>query len=42
MGIHWDSCGIDWPSKNPIVSKKDKNAIDFSLFNSPFRYQESI
>jgi dTDP-4-dehydrorhamnose 3,5-epimerase len=42
MGIHWDSCGIEWPSKNPVVSKKDKNAIDFSLFNSPFRYQESI
>jgi dTDP-4-dehydrorhamnose 3,5-epimerase len=39
MAIHWDSCGIEWPQKNPIVSIKDQNAIKFSSFNSPFRYQ---
>src|SRR5690606_5281497 len=42
MGIHWDSCGIDWPTEKPIISEKDKNLIEFGSFNSPFRYQETI
>ncbi|GAA0879727.1 dTDP-4-dehydrorhamnose 3,5-epimerase family protein [Algoriphagus jejuensis] len=41
-GIHWDSCGIDWPTNKPIVSEKDKHLIDFASYNSPFRYQEAI
>lgn len=27
---------IDWPIANPILSKKDKNAINFNTFTSPF------
>jgi dTDP-4-dehydrorhamnose 3,5-epimerase-like enzyme len=35
-GIHWDSCGIDWPNKNPIISEKDANMIGLDEFKSPF------
>jgi dTDP-4-dehydrorhamnose 3,5-epimerase len=42
MGIHWNSCGIEWPTKNPVLSKKDTNAIDFGSFNSPFTYPNEL
>jgi dTDP-4-dehydrorhamnose 3,5-epimerase len=42
MGIRWDSCGIDWPNKNPIISEKDNDLIEFGSYNSPFRYQETL
>ena len=29
-GIHYDSFGFDWPVKNPIVSEKDRNQINFN------------
>lgn len=35
-GIKWDSCGIDWPIKDPIVSIKDQNLPNLSSFDSPF------
>jgi dTDP-4-dehydrorhamnose 3,5-epimerase len=35
-GIHWDSCGIDWPDLPRIVSEKDKQMQPFSDFSSPF------
>lgn len=35
-GIKWDSCGIDWPDPNPILSDKDKNLITLQEFQSPF------
>jgi dTDP-4-dehydrorhamnose 3,5-epimerase len=35
-GIHWDSCGIDWPDLPKIVSEKDKQMQPFSDFSSPF------
>ncbi len=41
-GVRWDSCGIDWQIKNPIVSEKDKNLIEFESYESPFRYQETL
>jgi dTDP-4-dehydrorhamnose 3,5-epimerase len=35
-GIHWDSCGIKWPSINPVLSERDKQLIKLDDFNSPF------
>ncbi|KML36103.1 dTDP-4-dehydrorhamnose 3,5-epimerase [Cytobacillus firmus] len=37
-GIHWDSIGIPWPVKNPIVSERDSGFAPFSNFSSPFKY----
>ena len=34
--IRWDSVGIDWIDKNPILSDKDKFSVPFSEFISPF------
>lgn len=35
-GIMSDSCGIDWPFKNPIVSGRDLTFETLVNFNSPF------
>lgn len=35
-GIRWDKAGIDWPSCNPIVSKRDQEFPSLDDFNSPF------
>jgi dTDP-4-dehydrorhamnose 3,5-epimerase len=35
-GIRWDSCGIAWPSKEPVISERDSKFISFNEFNSPF------
>lgn len=35
-GIRWDSCGIPWPDKNPILSEKDQNLPEFQKIISPF------
>ncbi len=35
-GIKWDSCGIEWPDSNPILSEKDKTLIELDKFESPF------
>lgn len=35
-GIKWDSCGIKWPDKRPILSEKDQNLITLNDFQSPF------
>jgi dTDP-4-dehydrorhamnose 3,5-epimerase len=35
-GIRWDSCGIPWPDKYPILSEKDCNMLAFQDFSSPF------
>ena len=34
MGILWNDkdLNINWPVKNPIISKKDKNNFKFSEF----------
>ena len=37
-GIHWNSAGIPWPSKNVITSVRDESLSDFSEFSSPFNY----
>jgi len=35
-GIRWDSCGIDWPNENPIMSERDKSLMPLKTFISPF------
>lgn len=35
-GIHFDSFGFDWNSKDPIISDRDLNFKSFHIFNSPF------
>jgi dTDP-4-dehydrorhamnose 3,5-epimerase len=40
MGIHWESVGIDWPDRKPIVSERDNGFRSFSEFISPFEYKE--
>lgn len=38
--VRWDSLGIDWPlgEHEPILSDKDRDAIPFSEFETPFEY----
>ena len=35
-GIKWNSIDFDWNIKEPIVSDKDENLVEFKNFNSPF------
>jgi len=35
-GIKWDTCGINWPEKDPILSEKDQQMIELDKFQSPF------
>ena len=35
-GIHWDSCGIEWPDIPVILSEKDRKMIPFNKYESPF------
>lgn len=35
-GIRWDSCGIDWPDREPIVSEKDRNMPALDDYATPF------
>ncbi len=39
-GIKWDSLGIPWMIKKPIISERDKSFISFKDFNSNFVYQD--
>jgi dTDP-4-dehydrorhamnose 3,5-epimerase len=39
MGIHWDSCGINWPDSQPILSEKDQGMINLGDFDSPFVFK---
>ncbi|MCB0460429.1 MAG: dTDP-4-dehydrorhamnose 3,5-epimerase [Flavobacteriaceae bacterium] len=32
FAIRWNSCNIEWPNNNPIVSDKDMNCITFEEF----------
>lgn len=36
LGIHWRSCGIDWPTNSPILSERDQQFPDLESFESPF------
>lgn len=35
-GIKWDTCGIEWPDANPVLSDKDRNLPSLQEYNSPF------
>ncbi|MEB2777653.1 dTDP-4-dehydrorhamnose 3,5-epimerase [Algoriphagus sp. D3-2-R+10] len=35
-GIRWDSCGIDWPEMEYIVSDKDQKMPSLKDYDSPF------
>lgn len=35
-GILWNSVGIPWPDKRPIISERDSQFIKFEDFKSPF------
>jgi dTDP-4-dehydrorhamnose 3,5-epimerase len=39
-GIRWDSVGVDWPAKNPIVSARDQSFPKRSEFDSPFVFPD--
>ncbi len=38
-GIAWDSAGLDWPDKNPVLSDKDRKLPRLAEFKSPFVYR---
>ena len=39
--VLWSSCGIDWAySGDPVVSDKDRDAVPFSEFDSPFEWTD--
>ncbi|PKQ20011.1 MAG: dTDP-4-dehydrorhamnose 3,5-epimerase [Actinobacteria bacterium HGW-Actinobacteria-6] len=40
-GVHWDSAGIEWPVREPIVSGRDTLFAGLSDFSSPFTYNEA-
>ncbi len=40
-GIRWDSCGIEWPDMDPILSEKDKEMPTLESFESPFVMAEA-
>lgn len=35
-GIRWDSCGIQWPDMDLIISDKDSSMPSFENYDSPF------
>ena len=38
--VLWSSCGIDWPFESePLLSDKDRKAVAFADFTSPFTYK---
>ncbi len=39
QGIRWDSAGIPWPDRAPILSERDRGLPGLLEFNSPFRYE---
>ncbi|MBE9224570.1 dTDP-4-dehydrorhamnose 3,5-epimerase [Phormidium sp. LEGE 05292] len=39
-GILWNSVGIPWSDKQPIISARDSSFVTFADFLTPFRYSE--
>lgn len=39
-GIRWDSFGMDWGIKDPIISERDRNFPSLDEFESPFVYED--
>lgn len=40
MGILWNSVGIPWPVKKPIISERDQHFASLGQFKSPFYYEK--
>jgi dTDP-4-dehydrorhamnose 3,5-epimerase len=40
-GIRWDSAGIPWPVREPVVSERDQRLPTLGEFQSPFVFPES-
>lgn len=40
-GILWNSIGITWPSRTPVLSDRDRGFIPLADFNSCFLYDKS-
>lgn len=38
-GVLWNSAGIAWPTKQPILSARDQSFPTLDKFISPFRYE---
>jgi dTDP-4-dehydrorhamnose 3,5-epimerase len=38
-GIRWDSAGIPWPTKSPLLSARDTELPKFGAFESPFEFE---
>ena len=41
-GLHWDTAGISWPVKKPVLSKRDLLLPNFKDFKSPFVFDGDI
>jgi dTDP-4-dehydrorhamnose 3,5-epimerase len=37
-GIHWDSFGMEWPDRHPVVSTRDAVLPRFGEFATPFQF----
>ena len=35
-GVRWDSAGVLWPYRDPIVSERDRSLLPLSRLASPF------
>ena len=40
-GILWNSISVPWPSRNPIMSDRDKSFLPFYNFVSPFNFERT-
>ena len=38
LGIRWDSIDIDWPVKDPVLSKRDQSFPTLKEFKTPFKF----
>lgn len=41
-GIRWDSAGISWPVRSPIISDRDRNLPTLEEFQSPFIFAPAL
>jgi len=37
-GVRWDSAGLPWPYRDPIVSERDRSLLPLSRLASPFTF----
>lgn len=42
MGVRWDTVGISWPIKKPLISKRDLELPNFKNFKSPFVFNGEL